>query len=136
MRIFNPSVKATLVAIISKPWSIPIMVFTGTTLTVAICGSDMAFVREDVMWINILRDYGPINAINVFLNGIQSEFISDFPAQLHKITSLGSQRRFDLSSGCGVNQEEVCSTGVICLLLSKCSCTHRELVVSPYSNLG
>lgn len=63
----------------ARPWSLPLLIFAGVTLAVAIAGKDMAFVREDVMWLNILRDYSPIDYLSVLLRGIQSEFIGDFP---------------------------------------------------------
>jgi len=71
--------KETLSRFTARPWSLPLLVFAGVTLAVAIAGRDMAFVREDVMWLNILRDYSPIDYLSVLLRGIQSEFISDFP---------------------------------------------------------
>ena len=69
----------TLIRLTAGSWSLPLLIFVGVTLAVAIAGRDMAFVREDVMWLNILRDYSPIDYLSVLLRGIQSEFISDFP---------------------------------------------------------
>ena len=56
-----------------------VAIFVITSLTIGIAGMDSKHMREDVMWVNIIKEYSPLNWSSIFLHGIQSEFAKDYP---------------------------------------------------------
>jgi hypothetical protein len=80
LRGFSPDWmhKANLASVASNPRVMAPIIFVATILILGLVGIGSAFVREDVMIINLFNSYGPGSFVDVFLDGWHGLFGGDF----------------------------------------------------------
>ncbi len=65
-------------SVLSSPRLLAPIIFAATTLIIGIVGRDLAFVREDIMMIDLFKTY-PLNLARIFTDGWNGLYGNNFP---------------------------------------------------------